>query len=223
MARQNLNMNYKEEIIKDFTNLAINYKFKDIDLLIKKYKGKDVSFLKELVNKETKYYRFYFGVSLLNLKDIEEQFQFIEDNFFLLSSWWHVDELLVFIKDVPISLAFKKSKIYLKNKNEYVRRWGYVLFLKNLYKDKKILNNIFNLFKDDSSYHVMMAEARLLSYLAIYFKDETYSYLKESNLSYSLISKTISKINDSYRVSKEDKELFKKLRNKLKEERYERK
>lgn len=210
------------EIKKDFDSLKENYKTKDIDLLIKEYlKNKeDVSCLKEIILKEDKYHRFYFGVSLLQIDSINNQLDFIEDNFNSLSDWWHVDELNVFIKDIPLKEGIKRSKKYIKDKREYVRRWGYVLLIKNLWKEKGIEKHVYSLFKDDSSFHVKMSEAWLLSYLAVSFKKETYEFIKNSNLSYDLLSKAIQKINDSFRISKEDKESFKALRKELKERDY---
>jgi len=206
-------------IENDFESLPKDYKTKDIDFLIKKYHRNhtDVSILKPYVNSNQKYHRIYFGVSLLNLCSIEEQLNFIEDNFDLLHDWWHVDQLTVFIKQINSKLAYDKAKKYIYDEREYVRRWGYVLFIKNLWNDESILSYIYSFFKDDNSYHVIMAEAWLLSYLAISFKNETYDFLKKSKLSYSLISKTIQKICDSYRVSSEDKNSWRNLRKQLKE------
>ena len=51
-----------------------------------------------------------------------------------------------------------------------------------------------------------MAKAWLLSMCFIKFKKETYKFLKKTNLDKWTINKTIQKIRESLRVSKEDKE-----------------
>ncbi len=59
-----------------------------------------------------------------------------------------------------------------------------------------------------------MALAWLLAECFIKFPDETFSYLKSSNLDKWTFNKTISKISDSYRVDSELKKEVKKLRKK---------
>ena len=54
-----------------------------------------------------------------------------------------------------------------------------------------------------------MAVAWLLSICYIKEKEATINYLKNSHLDDFTLRKTISKINDSYRVSKEEKEQLK--------------
>ena len=58
---------------------------------------------------------------------------------------------------------------------------------------------------------VMMAEAWLLATVAIKHSDFVYGLLKDMD-DETLKKKTISKINESFRISKEDKKRFKLLR-----------
>ena len=62
------------------------------------------------------------------------------------------------------------------------------------------------------SYYVKMAMAWLLSITYINYKKETIEFLNTGLLDKFTHNKTISKICDSYRVSKKDKEEIKKLR-----------
>ena len=64
---------------------------------------------------------------------------------------------------------------------------------------------------ENEDYMVMMGEAWLLSFVAIYFPQEVLSYLRNSN-DLSLKRKAISKICDSYRFDEDSKNEFKKLR-----------
>ena len=57
-----------------------------------------------------------------------------------------------------------------------------------------------------------MATSWLLSICYIKQKDKTIIYLKNNNLDTFTIKKTISKICESYRVTKEEKENLKKVR-----------
>ena len=59
-----------------------------------------------------------------------------------------------------------------------------------------------------------MAIAWLLCELMIYNRDMTLKYLEHNNLNIFTINKAISKCRDSYRVSKEDKELLLNFRTK---------
>ncbi len=203
------------ELEIEFSKLGENYKTKDKDNLNKRLikQNTDVSFLKDIVLEKQKYHRTYFQVSMGNLKTYQERFEFIEDNFDKLQDWWHVDQLTQFIgKSIDFSYAFNKSKEYVNHKHPFARRWGYVLFMPTLVKEENAFELIVSLLKNDDHYYVIMAEAWLISYLAIYHPTKTYEYLKTCDLSYELISKSISKICDSFRVSDEYKDKVRKLR-----------
>ena len=74
------------------------------------------------------------------------------------------------------------------------------------------MNEIFKLFENDERYYVLMAQAWVISYLYMKFPSETYDFLKNSNLSYKIKSKAISKILDSYQIDNIEKEKVRKLR-----------
>ena len=86
---------------------------------------------------------------------------------------------------------------------------AYILALKQ-YRDKRILD-VLSYIKTNEEYMVMMAEAWLLSVIALSFEDEIFEYLSNSN-DITLKRKTISKICDSFRFTNESKERFKMLR-----------
>lgn len=207
-----------EEIKKEFSQLPKNYKTKDVDKLNRRLikEKQDVSCLKDLVLSHQEYHRTYFQVSLGQMKTNEEKFKFIEDNFLNLSDWWHVDQLTQFINKIDPQFALKKAKKYVNSSLPFARRWGYVLFMPTLVKNEEIFNQITKLIKNDEEYYVIMAEAWLISYLAIYFPERTFTYLNQCELDYSIVSRAIQKICDSYQVSQENKNLFKSLRVKYK-------
>ena len=141
---------------------------------------------------------------------------YIEDNYLLLNDWWHVDELTQFVNILDLKYAYNKAKKYVKSKHPFLRRWGYVLFMPRLVKEKESFDLIVSLLKDDDEYYVIMAEAWLISYLAIYHPDRTLDYLKTTDLKYNIVGRAIQKTCDSFRVSKEYKEEIKKIRSRYK-------
>lgn len=209
-----MNLNLLE---KEFKKLG-NYKTKDIDTLNKKLikDNIDVSYLKDIIDKEDKYHRTYFQVSLGYLKTVEEKMKFIEENAYLLNDWWHVDQLPQFLKNLNLEYVYNKAKIYCNDNNPFLRRWGYVIFMPTLVKDERSFDMIISLLKNDEHYYVIMAEAWLISYLAIYFPEKTLKYLSDCNLSYDIVGKGIQKICDSFRIDDEYKEKFKLIRKKYK-------
>ena len=209
-----MNFNLLEQ---EFKKLG-NYKTKDIDTLNKKLikDNIDVSYLKDIIDKEDKYHRTYFQVSLSYLKTVEEKMKFIEENAYLLNDWWHVDQLPQFLKNLNLEYVYNKAKIYCNDNNPFLRRWGYVIFMPTLVKDERSFDMITSLLKNDEHYYVIMAEAWLISYLAIYFPEKTLKYLNDCDLSYDIVGKGIQKICDSFRIDDEYKEKFKLIRKKYK-------
>ena len=100
-----------------------------------------------------------------------------------------------------------------QRKNIYERRMAYVLALKQ-YKDERI-KEILPLIKTKEEYMVYMAEAWLLSVIALTYEDDVFDYLAKTD-DLVLMRKTISKICDSYRFDEESKNRFKELRTKNK-------
>ena len=203
-----------EEIKYLFDNLPQNYKTKDIDRLNKKLikEKQNISALKDYVKENDLYNRTYFQVSLGILNNSVEQYEFIEQNALLLNDWWHTDQLTQFIETPDIYFATSKAQEYVNASHPFLRRWGYVMFMPTLVKRKEAFDLITPLFKDDDEYYVQMAEAWLISYLAIYHPEKTLAYLQTQNLKYNIISKAIQKILDSYRISDEYKAKFKEIR-----------
>ena len=142
--------------------------------------------------------------------------KFIEENAYLLNDWWHVDQLPQFLKNLNLEYVYNKAKIYCNDNNPFLRRWGYVIFMPTLVKDERSFDMIISLLKNDEHYYVIMAEAWLISYLAIYFPEKTLKYLNDCNLSYDIVGKGIQKICDSFRIDDEYKEKFKLIRKKYK-------
>lgn len=102
-----------------------------------------------------------------------------------------------------------------KDKREYYSRLGLIMILGNFVLDEyidKILELIDGIESD--LYYVNMAQAWLLCDCYIKAKDKTSKYLLKNKLNKFTFNKAISKMCDSYRVTKEDKEYLKTLRRK---------
>lgn len=196
--------------------LGPNPKTRDVDAFNKRLiKEKvDVAFLEPHVREnDGKYFRTYFQVSLHGQKAIEDKLAFIEAHFDLLNDWWHTDTIVPFLGDkLPMELALQKARVYTIHPLPYVPRLGYVLFIPRLVRDPDRIEPLFALFHNDDVYHVVMAEAWLISFLGMCAPDRTLAYLKGCGLTYDIVGKAIQKICDSHAVSGENKERFKAIR-----------
>ena len=87
-------------------------------------------------------------------------------------------------------------------------RFGLVTLL-GYYLEENYIDEIFYLCTNitNREYYVKMAQAWLISIMFIKFREKTLDYLKENTLDNWIQNKTIQKIRESIRVSKEDKDL----------------
>ena len=151
----------------------------------------------------------YFGLSLVRCKTVDEQLNFLLKDIKNAKSWAITDCATTFLEKVSFSQFedfFMKSY---SSKYTCQRRMAYVLALKQ-YKEKDIVK-ILKYIQFNEEYMVMMAEAWLLSVIAITNEDKVFDYLKNCP-DLTLKRKTISKINESFRFSQISKERFKSLR-----------
>ena len=151
----------------------------------------------------------YFGLALLRAYTIEEQLDFLSQNIKKAKSWVITDCAQTYLKKSTFD-QFKTfyKKLY-KSKYIYDRRFCYVFGLKHA-KNPRI-PKIFQFLTTNEEYMVMMAEAWLLATVAITFPEEVFEFLSSIN-DEILIRKTICKINESFRISDEQKAHFKTLR-----------
>ena len=100
----------------------------------------------------------------------------------------------------------------LKSKNPWDILFGLIFLLDNYINDQYI-GNILSLCCKNyiDHYYVNMAIAWLLSFCYIKYPDKTIKILEEKKLSKWIQNKSISKIRDSYRVSKNEKDYLKTL------------
>lgn len=208
-----------EEVRSDVAALRENYKTKDVDELIKRYvkEKADVSQLKDIILNEQQFHRIYYYTTLKQIKDPLERLRFIDNNL-LFSDWWHTDQLIKQVSDVDFETAFTYASRYVTDKDPFIRRWGYVMFISKLCRSEENLDRILSLLHDDEEYYVQMGEAWLLAELAIFFPNEIYLYLKDNcAIKYSITGKAVQKMCDSFRINDSFKEKYKSLRPTLKQ------
>jgi 3-methyladenine DNA glycosylase AlkD len=154
---------------------------------------------------------------IASLKDKDLFLKELEKFIILIDNWAICDSFCNSLKIIREDEVFYFNYFskYLKSKEEYRVRVGIVVLL-NYYINDKYLDIIFNLIDKIKldTYYVNMAIAWLLCECFIKYRSKTLKYLLKNNLNSFTFNKTISKINDSYRVSNEDKIYLKSLRRK---------
>ena len=148
-----------------------------------------------------------FLISLI--KDYKVQIKYINKLVKYIDSWSVTDTLKFTIKNHEDEYL-EYAKDLIKSKATYERRIG-VRILFSYTKSDKYIDQIFSVIdtlKDEEEYYVNMAVAWLLCELMIKQRNKTLKYLDNHNLNKFTINKMISKCRDSFRISKEDKELL---------------
>ena len=154
----------------------------------------------------------YFLLFLARLPTFESQMDFLSKKLPFAESWIITDTLGMVLKKSqsaefkPRYLAFTKSKAI------YERRFAYVQAMR-YYREENITFFLDHLLFDEE-YYVLMAEAWMLATFAITHFDEIAQFLQRKEIPLSLKRKAISKMRDSYRISPEEKEILKRIRDK---------
>ena len=133
-----------------------------------------------------------------------------------LKSWAQVDSvatsLKIFKKETKKGFAYAKKLIH--NKNNFVKRFGIIILLSHFLHDEyidKVLELVSKIKSDD--YYVSMAIAWLMSVSYIKYKEKTLVYLVNIKNDF-IYNKTLSKIIESNRVNKNEKEFIRGLKRK---------
>lgn len=202
-------------VITKYPMLGI--KIPSLRLLVKEItKGNYKEFLKYAKNTYLEEI-FIKGLVISKITDINELIPYFNDYLSLMDNWAVVDTFCNSLKIVNTN----KDKFLeiitdlIKTNEEYKVRTGLVLLL-NYYVSKEYLPLIFDYLDNIKSdlYYINMAEAWLLCEVFIKYPDDTLKYFEKNNLNTFTINKTISKIRDSYRVSKEIKDYLLKYKRK---------
>ena len=204
---------FQEKLIPNSNILGIRNP--DLKLIAKEYiNNNDYSILnRDLFYHEEKMVYMYM---LSFMKDPNKVYEYL-DRFVSKIDNWAVCDSLMNIKLIRKHRElFHNLVIKYKNSNKEFEARFVLILLFSHYMIEEYLDEIFDIAEAISvnDYYAKMGLAWLLSECFIKFRDYTltrFTNLKIDNFSYN---KAISKICDSYRVSKEDKDYLKTLRRK---------
>ena len=185
---------------------------------IAKNLSKEEDYHNYLNNDDTKYYEEIMieGLIIGYLKtDNENRFNYIKNFIPKIDNWAICDSFCN-------NLKFTKKNInevwnfilpYTSSENEFHIRFTVVMML-NFYIIEDYIDDLLNTLNNihHDGYYVKMAVAWALSYAYIDFPEKTLVFLKNNNLDNFTYNKSLQKIIESTRVSKEDKDLMRSMK-----------
>ena len=129
-------------------------------------------------------------------------------------NWAHIDSSVADFKNIKKDKegVLKIIKNWLKSDKEFVVRAGLIILL-GKFVEEKYLDIIFDLSQKvtHEAYYVHMGNAWLISVCMAKFPEETKAFFKNNKLDKATHNKAIQKSIESFRVSKEDKEIIRGL------------
>lgn len=228
--------NKKEEIREELINLA-DEKYKKfhsnlcpgvenilgVRLPILRKISKDLSknnYKNYLNNDSIKYYEEIMieGLIIGYIKvDNETRFKYIRNFVPKINNWAVCDSFCNNLKFTKKNMSEVWDFIlpYTSSKNEFDVRFAVVMML-NFYIVDDYIDNVLSVLNHihHDGYYVKMAVAWAVSFAYIHFPDKTLSFLKNNNLDDFTYNKSLQKIIESNRVSKEYKDLMRSMKKK---------
>lgn len=177
----------------------------------------DVKYFLDNYNVETHEEFLLKGIVIFSSKlPLEEKLLYLEKYVPKIYDWSGCDIVISTLKckDDDLKKIYDFIMKYRYSKNEYETRFMTVMlfnFLREDYLDKIV--EILETEKFDK-YYTQMAAAWLISVMFVKYREYTLSYLNNNHLDDFTYNKALQKIRESNRVSKEDKELMKKIKRK---------
>ena len=183
--------------------------------IIKKY-----SFEELINNIDDEYYEEIMLQGMLIGLNSKEDFnvikKYIEDYIPKIDNWAICDTFCAGLKIVNQNKEnmWDFIKQYLDSDKEFYLRFAIVIIL-DYYIEEKYLEEIFRIFNNIQSeyYYVKMAIAWAISICLIKYYDKTINYLKNnSKIDKWTYNKSLQKAIESYRITKDQKELLKNIK-----------
>lgn len=153
---------------------------------------------------------FIYGLVIANF-DCEEFLKYLPKYLERVDSWAHIDSFVPSIKCIKKNkdnfFEFIKSEIF--GASGFFLRF-LIVSLMDYYLEEKYLDYVFSAVErvDNRGYYNDMAIAWLISVAFVKFEGKTFDFIKNCKLSNFTLNKSISKIKDSFRVSRENKILL---------------
>lgn len=185
---------------------------------IAKSLSKEEDYYNYLNNGDTKYYEEIMieGLIIGYLKtDNENRFNYIRNFIPKIDNWAICDSFCNNLKFTKknINKVWNFILPYTSSENEFDIRFAIVMML-NFYIIEDYIDDVLNTLNkiNHDGYYVKMAVAWAVSYAYIDFPQKTLAFLKNNNLDNFTYNKSLQKIIESTRVSKEDKDLMRSLK-----------
>ena len=215
----------------DFSlELNLYHRYKSIGVripIIREYakilsKEYDIDYLINNIDEE--YYEEILlkGFIIGNYKNLsyDELVKYIDNHLPKIKDWSMCDTFVTSLKitkkypDKLWDFLLKK----LKSKNEFDVRFSLVMIL-NYYINDNYKDQIYEIIKSikNEAYYVKMANAWLLSYMFISYFDDTIKFINHNKIDSWTLNKGINKAIESYRISNEEKNILRKIREHVKE------
>ena len=152
------------------------------------------------------------GLAKSNFNEIKP---YIENFIPKIDNWAICD---TFCAGLKITKKYKREmwnliNTYITSDEEFFIRFAFVMFLDYYIEEEYIKENfkIFNNIKSDK-YYVQMAVAWAISICFAKYFDKTIKYMKTANLDDFTYNKAIQKAIESYRITKEEKDILRKMK-----------
>lgn len=147
--------------------------------------------------------------------DFEEKLEYMEKFIPSINNWAVCDIVCGDLKDVKNHQERMYEFIlpYLESQKEYEVRFAVVILMQYFVTDEYI-NDVLKIYDDirHKGYYVKMAVAWGISICYVKYRDITLEYLASCNLEDFTYNKSVQKMIESFRVSREDKEMLRSMK-----------
>ena len=143
------------------------------------------------------------------IKNFDEFKKLLTKYSLCVDNWASCDTLKFKVDKQNENMFLELARDFINNEKPFARRIGLRILFKFL--DNEHIKDVFEMvskLKDEEHYYVNMALSWLMCDAFIKQREKTLEFLKLNKLNDFTLRKTISKCRDSFRVSKEDKELL---------------
>lgn len=149
------------------------------------------------------------GYLICYIKDFKTLKKYLDIYSAKADNWATCDLLKFDIKDQEENY-YNLALEYIDSPKPFVRRIGINILFNYVSKDEYIdkIFCILDRFENEEHYYVNMVNAWLFCECFIKQRDKTIKYLQKHKLNKFTINKGVQKCRDSYRVSKEDKDML---------------
>ncbi|VEU79655.1 DNA alkylation repair protein [Haploplasma axanthum] len=152
-----------------------------------------------------------YGVLIGYLKSFEEFKKYLDILVYKIDNWATCD-LIPFknFLDTNKEELFQLGLYYANKEEPFLKRVGLNVMLSYVKEDEYVdkVYALLDQFSNEEHYYVNMMNAWIVSYLFIFNREKTLNYLENHKLNKFTINKAIQKCRDSFRVTKEDKEML---------------